>query len=147
MRAGPEENLSLAGYTYVMGKLAFLGSLLAAICFACRVTVPDSNQDMERYVGDYSSTGGSLVFLYLRSGGQYECFISQGDSDGCLSVVGSGMSTGEWMVVDEALSFNVVHEPDDLVMSMAGATGKFAGEVLLVTAGGSEFHFSDAGYP
>ena len=90
--------------------------------------------------GNYGDSG-SIGYLTLGADGTYECMVLNGMTvDGCGTVEGSGLSIGSWDFEGGSVSFVPVHEPDDLVVKLAGASAVPSGNGLVLTIGES-VHF------
>jgi len=84
---------------------------------------------------------GPIGYLELKPSGEYECFVVNGVTvDGCGTFVGAGLSRGAWSCREEAIAFDPVTEPEDLVLNLIGASAVPSEQGLVLTAGG-EAHF------
>jgi len=94
---------------------------------------------LEEYSGDYGTFIGHIGELHLSDTGSYECFVTNGSVDGCLTVVGSGTSKGTWLPGEGAVAFFPEFESRRLVLSFEGARAVLGEGGLVLRVGEFEY--------
>jgi len=126
-----------SGALLVTRRLATV--LLAMIAtVACAPAEADrSPWTVEELAGKY--WGPPLFPLELRADGTYQAFVTNGSSDGCLTVVGAGPSRGTWTLEGGTISLAPTFEPFDLARGLAGVTVRPSEEGLRVILDGIDY--------
>lgn len=125
-----------------------LALLIAVLGCAPRDAAPAAAELSPADVAGAYGQAGNVGSLDLAGDGSfsYTCFVMNGVTvDGCATFAGAGVSQGTWELVDGLVTFTPTSEPPDLVVKLAEASARPAGDGLVLTLGDAKLYLPREG--